>query len=83
MLTVSNIVSAQTGEGLVQLELDGKLIAQLSTDQAEEFSKNVMSCACVAETEAMLFRFMREKVGVTLDKTSAIIHEFRRYRRGE
>lgn len=82
MLTVSNIVSAQTGEALVSIELDGQLLARLTVENAEEFARNVMRCASVAEAEANLLRFMRDEVQMPLDKCAQILAEFRNYRKG-
>lgn len=80
MLTVSNIVSVQTGEGLVSIELDGKLLARLNIEQAEEFARNVMRCASVAECEANLLKFLSKKFSLPLIDCAKILGEFRQYR---
>lgn len=83
MLSVSNIVSAQTGEGLVSIELDGKLLARLDIKGAEEFASNVMRAASVAKTEAMLLRFLSQKLGRPINECALILREFREYREGK
>lgn len=80
MLTVSNIVSSKTGEGLVSIELDGKLIARLEVKSAQEFASNIMCCASVAETEANLLRFLSERLNRSITECAAILQEFRTYR---
>lgn len=82
MLTVSNIVSAQTGEGLVSVELDGQLLARLDIKSAREFATHVSECAAVAECEANLLRFLSKTVGQPLDECAAILAEFRQFRKG-
>lgn len=78
---VSNLVNKDK-EGLVQVELDGKPVCQLSISEARQFAQQVNELAAVAEVEAMLLAFLMDRVEISLEQAARVLADFR-MRRGK
>jgi hypothetical protein len=79
-ITVKNLVSHRTHEGIVAIEFDGKPIGQLDVESAYKLSRDISECAAVAELEASLFGYLRGQCGLSLDQAANFIADFRRKR---
>lgn len=80
VISVSNLVSGRTGEGLVQLEYDGQVLAQLRVGEAREVARHLCECAAVAETEAMLMRFFQRRLHFDQGQAVQVLADFRAQR---
>ncbi len=78
--SVRNLVSNRTKEGLVELVLDGKPLAQLTVSEAREISQNINECAAVAECEAHLLAFLMDRIKLTTEQAAQILADFRQRR---
>jgi hypothetical protein len=76
---VVNLVSHATGEGKLDVTWLGQL-AQLDAVKAREIAWILLEAAAVAEAEASFMRFIRDKVGVPIEKAAMMLHDFREYR---
>jgi hypothetical protein len=79
---VTNIVSHRTGKGMLDVAWMGQL-AQMTPEKARETAWILLEAAAVAEAEAMLMRFLRERVGLSPEKAAGMLSDFRRYRQQE
>lgn len=79
-ITVRNLVSHRTKEGIVAIEFDGRPIGQLDTESAYKLSRDIAECAAVAELEAGLVDFLTTSVGLSLDQAAQVLGEYRRQR---
>jgi len=68
------------GEPFVQLILDGKIIAQMSTTEARDHAMAVLQSAEAAEQDAFFMHMLKERVKLPLDVIAEILKEFRRFR---
>jgi hypothetical protein len=73
------VVSQATGAGLADIVWGGYL-AQLEPVKAREIAWILLEVAAVAESEAGLMRFLRDRVGVSPEKASIMLNDFRHYR---
>jgi len=78
-LTVTSIVSNRTGEGKLDIVWLGQL-AQLSPADARATAWVLIEAASVAEAEAALIRFLKERVELSAEKAAQMLNEFRGYR---
>ena len=85
-LHVRNIVSAETGEALVDLLLDDTQIAQMTLAQARAHAQIVIECAEAAEQDAFMVHFIRDVWGASwseeekLRMIAYLINEYRKWR---
>jgi hypothetical protein len=79
-LSVANLVSHRTREGIVQLLQDDQPIAQMSPDEARSFASQIQECAAVAECEAHLIAFLTARVEVPMEYAIQVLKEFREQR---
>lgn len=79
-ITITNLVSHGTRQGVVAIHHDGKQIGQMDPKTARQLAEQIHECAAVAETEAMLVGFLMEQIGLTLEQVTTVLGEFRRRR---
>lgn len=68
------------GEPFVQLRLEDKTLNQFTPAEAREFGQTVMECAEAADTDAFLFSFGTQQIGLERDAAMMMIMEFRKWR---
>lgn len=77
---VETIVSHRTGEPIVQIDWYDHT-GQLSPADARQLAMQLLDAAAVAETDAFLCRFCKEKIGMDApEEYGKILAEFRKYR---
>ena len=78
-LEVTTLVSLRTGEGIVQFEM-GDTRIQLSIAEARNHARVVIEAGMAAETDALLVRFLCEKIKLPKDAALAALGDFREMR---
>ncbi len=79
-ISVTSVLGASTLRPSVQIKF-GEHIVQLPIKDAESHALNIISCAQSAMQEALMMRFLTERIGVEQpEKLGAIIADFRRWR---
>jgi hypothetical protein len=79
---VTTIVSRTDGKGKLDIVWCGQLV-QLTPEAARSTAWVLIEAASVAEAEASLTRFLKDKVGVTPEAAAGILAEFRVYREAD
>jgi hypothetical protein len=79
VLEVSSIVSMRTGRGMVQFEL-GSTRIQLEVAEARAHALIIVEAAMAAETDALLVRFLKERIGLAPGAAQAALSDFRTMR---
>jgi hypothetical protein len=79
-LNLTTIVSQETGKGLLNLVIDQTKVLQLEPIKAREIAWMLLEAAAIAEAEAAVLRFMRQKVGLDPNRASYMLQDFRHYR---
>lgn len=79
---VQTLVSHKTGEGKLDVVWMSSL-AQVAPVNAREIAWILLEAAAVAEAEAMLMRFLKDKVGLAPEKAAVMLNDFRGYREAE
>jgi hypothetical protein len=78
-LEVTTLVSARTGEGIVHFEM-GETRVQMTVAEARGHALAIIEAAMCAETDALLMKFLRDKVGLKTEAWQAAMSDFRRMR---
>jgi hypothetical protein len=81
-ITVQNLVSSRTREGIVEILFDGKSLGQMDVVTARKLAQDVHECAAVAECDAMLIGFLTDRGGLSVEQAGEVLRDFRA-RRGE
>jgi hypothetical protein len=77
---VETIVSHRTGEPIVQIAWYDH-IGQFAPADARQLAMQLLEASAVAETDAFLCRFLKEKIGIEeAADYAAILQEFRAFR---
>jgi len=79
MINVSSIVSATTGEAVIQFTW-GEKRAQLTVDEARQHALGVLECAEAGETDAFIVEFFHKELGMEMQKAVEVLRMFRSYR---
>lgn len=77
--SVSTLVSNRDGTGRIDVCWLGAL-GQMSVEEARSTAWVLVEAASVAETEAMLMRYLKADIGLDEDKAAHMLNEFRKYR---
>lgn len=80
-VTVGSLVSSRTGDGRVELQLGTELL-QMSLDDARGLVSMLQGAVEAAISDAMLGKFLVEKVGLTPEQVGAALLDFREMRQG-
>lgn len=70
----------QKGEPFVQLVKDGKVIGQMTPEEARDHANAVLQAAEAAETDAFLFQWAQTTLGLDIHGAMAIMMDFRKWR---
>jgi hypothetical protein len=80
-IEIGSLVSARTGDPLVELKVLPNGRAQISPAQAREFAVQLYEAAEAAQTDAFLMEFFtRDEGGPTRVQTYALVAAFREWR---
>jgi hypothetical protein len=75
----TSLVSHRTGKGRIDV-VWLEQVAQLSPEEARSTAWVLVEAAAVAEAEAMLMRFLEERVGLEPERAAMMLRDFRAYR---
>lgn len=78
-LEVMSLVSMRTGKGIVQFEM-GSTRIQLSVEEARQHALIIIEAAMAAETDELLVRFLKERIGLGPKAANAALADFRTMR---
>jgi hypothetical protein len=76
---IANIVSQRTGEGKLDVTW-GDVPMQLDPVKAREIAWMLLEGASIAESEAAVVRFLKDRVGIDAERAAMVLQDFRRYR---
>lgn len=76
---VTSVVSRSTGEGKLDVAWHG-MLAQIDPVKAREIAWMLLEAASIAEAEAMLVRFARDKIGISEGQGTALLNDLRAFR---
>jgi hypothetical protein len=77
-----SILSHRTREGMVELRVDGEMVLQVDVAKARELHRMMGEAIEAAVSDAMIFRFLRERVGLEEGQAVAGMAQFRELRQG-
>lgn len=77
---VETLVSHRTGQPLVQIAWYDHT-GQLTPAEARDLARNLLDAASIAEADAGLVRFLKERVGLEHNAAGTMLNELREYRR--
>lgn len=80
-ITVSTLLSSSTKEGRVELQVNSEL-TQMDLDKARTVSVMLMQAIEAATTDQMLYQFLTERVGLSTEKATMALLDFRELRQG-
>jgi hypothetical protein len=80
-IEVASILSHRTKEGMVELVLNGEK-AQMDLAKAREVIGFLQGAVEAAISDQILFAFLTTKVGISEEKASAVLLDFRELRQG-
>lgn len=78
-ILVTTIVAARSGEGRLNVRFD-EYEVQLSVAEARHWAGNLTQAAAQADTDALLFRFAKERLKATDEDAQMILLTFRKMR---
>jgi hypothetical protein len=78
---VTALFGAHAEEPLVQITVADGVFRQMTPDQARNLARNLFMAADASESDAFIYQLIMKKLGGTMEMASAIIKEFRDYRR--
>lgn len=76
---VETLVSQRTGQPLVQIAWHDHT-AQMTPAEARDLARNLLDAASIAEADAGLVRFLKERVGLEFAGAAQMLGELREYR---
>lgn len=80
-ITVGTVLSNRTEEGLVELSMNGQL-AQMDLPKAREVIGMLQGAVEAAISDALMFKFLTERIGLAPEKAGAALLDFREMRQG-
>lgn len=80
-ITVATILSARTKRGMVELTLNAER-TQLDLDKAREVHRNLGGAIEAAISDELIYTFLTTKVGLSDEKASMALLDFRELRQG-
>lgn len=80
-VSVTTLLSSKTKEGRVELQLNGE-ITQMDLAKAHTVTLMLMQAIEAAGTDQMLYQFLTERIGLSEDKASMALMDFRELRQG-
>jgi hypothetical protein len=79
VLEVMSLVSMRTGDGIVQFEM-GDTRIQMTIVEARQHALTIIEAAMAAETDALLVRFLRDRIKLAPEAANAALADFRTMR---
>lgn len=80
-ITVSTLLSARTKEGRIDFTMNGEL-TQMDLDKAREVVGMLQGAIEAAMSDALLYRFLTETIGLEPERAGAALVDFRELRQG-
>lgn len=83
---METILSSRTKEGMVNFSLtqnDTKVMTQWDIRKAKEIRDMLTECIEAAISDTLIYKFMREKIGMSDEKASMVLYDFRELRQGK
>jgi hypothetical protein len=80
-ITVSSLLSSRTKTGRVEFAVNGQLV-QMDLDKAREVVGMLQAAIEAAVSDALMFQFLTEKIGLAPAKAGAALLDFREMRQG-
>jgi hypothetical protein len=80
-LTVTTILSQRTRQGMVELTLNGEH-TQMDLDKAREVLRMLSGAIEAAVSDTLLFAFLTERIGLSVEQAGAALGDFRELRQG-
>ena len=80
-ITVGSLLSSQTHEGRIELVMNGE-ITQMDLDKAREIVGMLNGAIEAAVSDAFVFKFLTERVGLEANAAAAALLDFREMRQG-
>lgn len=80
-IEIGTILSNRTKEGMVELVVDGHKV-QMDIEKAREVRSMLDGAIEAAVSDALIFKFLHEKVGLSEDKAARALLDFRELRQG-
>ena len=77
---VTSIYGAQVRRPLVQIRLGDRAPFSISPTEARAIADNLLQCAEAAESDAFIFEFMAQTVGIDEREAGAMLVAFRQWR---
>lgn len=81
-LELSTILSNKTKAGMVNMTIDGKIIAQWDIAKARTIHRMLGECIEAAIADTMIYTYLVERVGLSEEKASMALMDFRVIRQG-
>lgn len=80
-ITIGTLLSSRTKEGRIELALNGEL-TQMDLDKAREVRGMLDGAIEAAVSDQLIYAFLTQKVGLSDEKASAALLDFRELRQG-
>lgn len=78
---VESMVASRTGDPGVIVTVNGADFAvNMTPDSARELATNIFRAAEAADSDAFVFSFFRDEVGLSREDAGAMLHQFREHR---
>lgn len=77
---ISSVVDANTDQGMVRVALGDQASALLTLDDARAVAAALQAAIEAAVSDAMIFRWVIEKVGVEREQAASLLQDFREMR---
>lgn len=78
---IATILSHRTKQGVVEFMLNGEK-TQWEIDKAKEIHRMLGEAIEAAVSDSLIYAFMTQRVGMSEDKASTVLLEFRELRQG-
>ncbi len=85
-ILIETILSNRTKEGMVNFTLkkdDEEIVTQWDIQKAKQIRDMLSEAIEAAISDAMIYKFMRERVGLDDERASMVIHDLREVRQGQ
>lgn len=79
---VETIFGANTRQPLIRISFDDKEICVCAPEDAQALAMNLLQASQASLTDAFLFSFIREHIGVDDHAAAQVLFQFREWRQG-
>lgn len=81
-IEISSILSSRTKEGKVDIHKDGVQVFQFDIAEAKRIHRMLGEAIEAAISDQIIYRFMKEKIGMEDEKATMVLVDFRELRQG-